>query len=54
MADTEGFQKTLFSEIKGRTIEDDSSYPFRTGEGGLTSKFQYFNKTFKDKGYPAY
>jgi len=40
MEDTTELQHSLFNEIKGRVKEDDTSYPYPFGNGGLKSKYQ--------------
>ena len=48
MAHTEGFQKSLFDEIKGRIKQTDLSVPYR--EGG----YYYYSRTEDGKEYPIY
>jgi oligopeptidase B len=48
MADTEALQKTLFSELKGRIKEDDSSVPAPDG------KYIYYSSTVTGGQYARY
>lgn len=45
---TEGFQKELFEEIKGRMEDDDESVPY------LHNDYQYITRYEKGKQYPIY
>lgn len=48
MSSTEALQDELFTEIRGRIKEDDTSAPHT--DGG----FIYFHRTFEGKDYPVY
>ena len=48
MAHTEGFQKALFEEMKGRIKEDDTSVPYKL------NGYWYISRYETGKGYPIY
>ena len=48
MAHTEELQETLFEEIRGRIVEDDSSVPYRDGD------YWYYTRYEEGKQYPIY
>jgi len=48
MKNTEKFQEVLYSEMKGRIKEDDTSAPERSGD------YIYYSRTIKDKQYRTY
>ena len=48
MQHTEGFQKDLFEEMKGRIKEEDSSVPYKL------NGYWYITRFEKDKDYPIY
>lgn len=48
MAHTEGFQKELFEEIKGRIKQDDSSVPYKL------NGYLYYTRYESGKDYPYY
>ncbi|MCY3970592.1 MAG: S9 family peptidase [Acidobacteria bacterium] len=48
MAHTEDLQETLFQEIRGRIVEDDSSVPYRDGD------YWYYTRYEKGKQYPIH
>ena len=48
MAHTEELQETLFEEIRGRIVEDDSSVPYRDGD------YWYYTRYEEGKQYPIH
>lgn len=48
MAHTEDLQETLFSEIRGRIVEDDASVPYRDGD------YWYYTRYEEGKQYPIH
>ncbi|MCY3928030.1 MAG: S9 family peptidase [Acidobacteria bacterium] len=48
MAHTEDLQETLFQEIRGRIVEDDSSVPYRDGD------YWYYTRYEEGKQYPIH
>ncbi len=48
MAHTEALQESLFAEIRGRIVEDDSSVPYRDGD------YWYYTRYEEGKQYPIH
>lgn len=51
---TKELQETVYKEIKSRIKEDDTTYPYSYGSGGMSSVYKYYKQMVADKSYPIY